>query len=154
LAREIVLDPGEQLRVDGVDVAEAIRSPQVDAAVSIVAANPEVRAEMVARQQAWVEDHGGGVVEGRDIGTVVFPDAQLKIYLTASADERARRRALENSRHDLTAVARALALRDKLDSTRATSPLAAPQDVAADARVVDSTGREAAEVLEEVLAWL
>jgi cytidylate kinase len=154
LAREIVLDPGKQLRVDGVDVAEAIRSPQVDAAVSIVAANPEVRAEMVARQQAWVEDHGGGVVEGRDIGTVVFPDAQLKIYLTASADERARRRALENSRHDLTAVARALALRDKLDSTRATSPLAAPQDVAADARVVDSTGREAAEVLEEVLAWL
>jgi cytidylate kinase len=154
LAREIALDLGEKLKVDGGDVAEAIRAPRVDAAVSLVAANPEVRAEMVARQQAWVEEHGGGVVEGRDIGTVVFPDAHLKIYLTASSEERARRRALEDARQDLRAVTTALARRDKLDSTRAVSPLPSAQDVAADAVVIDSTGLDAIEVLEEVLTWL
>jgi cytidylate kinase len=154
LARGLVLDLGERLRVDGTDATDAIRTPEVDAAVSVVAANPEVRAEMVARQRAWVAHHGGGVVEGRDIGTVVLPDAQLKIYLTASTDERARRRALERAGDDLGAVAKALARRDRLDSTRAASPLPAPQDMAADAVVIDSTGRDAAEVLGEVLGWL
>lgn len=153
LARSLTLDVGERVTVDGTDVTDAIRTPAVDEAVSVVAANPEVRAEMVARQRAWVVEHGGGVVEGRDIGTVVLPDAQLKVYLTASSDERAHRRAQERG-HDPSAVAKALAIRDRLDSTRETSPLPSPKDVAEDAVVIDSTGRDADEVLREVSRWL
>ena len=152
LARDLVFQFGEPFKVEGTDVTEAIRTPEVDAAVSVVAANPEVRAAMVARQRAWMSERGGGVMEGRDIGTVVLPDAQLKIYLTASTDERARRRALERTREDLPAVARALERRDRLDSTRAASPLPTPEEMASDAVVIDSTGRDADEVFREVLA--
>lgn len=154
LARDLVLDVGERVTVDGIDATEAIRTPEVDAAVSVVAANPEVRTQLVARQRAWVAEHGGGVVEGRDIGTVVLPDAQLKIYLTASSHERAHRRAQERDGHSLPAVAEALAIRDELDSTREASPLPSPQDMAEDAVVIDSTGRDANEVFSEVLRWL
>ena len=154
LARDLVLEVGESVTVNGVDVTEAIRTPDVDEAVSIVAANPEVRAEMVERLRAWVAERHGGVVEGRDIGTVVLPDAQLKVYLTASTDERARRRARERGVRHLHEVSAALSLRDRLDSTRATSPLPAPEEAAADAMVIDSTNREANDVLEEVLTWL
>ena len=101
---------GERVTVDGTDVTEAIRGPEVSAAVSAVAANPDVRAVMVQRQREWAAERGGGVIEGRDIGSVVFPDADLKIYLTASADERARRRPEEG--------ADAVARRDRIDSTR------------------------------------
>lgn len=153
LTRRLVLEVAERVTVDGADVTDAIRTPAVDEAVSVIAANPEVRAEMVARQRAWVSERGGGVVEGRDIGTVVLPDAQLKIYLTASSDERAHRRAHERG-HDPSAVARALAIRDRLDSTRKTSPLPSPDEVAADAVVIDSTGRDADDVLREVTKWL
>jgi len=154
VARGIELHVGERVTVDGKDATDAIRTPEVDAAVSVVAANPEVRAEMVSRQRAWIAGRGGGVVEGRDIGTVVLPDAALKVYLTASPDERAHRRALERKGYDLPAIAKALALRDQLDSTRASSPLPSPDDVADDAVVIDSTGRDADAVLEEVLEWL
>jgi cytidylate kinase len=116
----------------------------VSGVVSVVAAHPEVRAEMVRRQRAWVEGHGGGVVEGRDIGTVVFPDAALKVFLTASEEERARRRKVEGSDEGAAALAR----RDRLDSTRAASPLK-PAD---DAVVIDSTGRSAAAVVADVVA--
>lgn len=153
LARELVLEVGERVTADGEDVTDAIRTPAVDEAVSVVSAFPEVRAEMVARQRAWVSKHGGGVVEGRDIGTVVLPDAQLKIYLTASSDERAHRRARERG-HDPSAVARAIAIRDRLDSTRRASPLPSPEEVAQDAVVIDSTGRDADDVLREVAKWL
>ena len=78
--------------VDGVDATIEIRGPEVSRAVSIVAANPAVRAEMVRRQREWVAAHDGGVLEGRDIGTVVFPDAELKVYLTADPEVRAQRR--------------------------------------------------------------
>jgi CMP/dCMP kinase len=84
----------------------------------------------------------------------VLPDAQLKVYLTASRDERANRRANERAGQDLSAVANAIAIRDRLDSTRSASPLPAPEDVSADAVVIDSTNRTADDVLEEVLAWL
>ncbi len=154
LARGLVVEVADRVRVDGADVTDAIRTPAVDEVVSVVAANPEVRAAMVARQRAWVAERGGGVVEGRDIGTVVLPDAQLKIYLTASSDERAHRRAHERVGHDPSAVARALAIRDRLDSTRKASPLPSPEEVAADAVVIDSTGRDAEEVLREVAKWL
>ena len=128
--------------MDGIDVTDAIRGPEVSRAVSVVAANPEVRAVLVERQRQWVAEHGGGVVEGRDIGSVVFPHADLKVYLTATAEERARRRPEEG--------ADAVARRDRLDSTRAVSPLG----VAEGARVVDTTDREVDDIVEEMVAWL
>lgn len=94
-------------------------------------------------------------MEGRDIGTVVLPDADVKIYLTAAPETRAQRRARERGQGDRVGdVEAALSRRDRLDSTRAASPLPSPQDVAADAKVIDSTGKSAREVFEEVLAWL
>ncbi len=155
LARRLVIEVGDRVRVDGRDVTTDIRSAAVDRAVSAVAANPEVRATLVDRQRRWVAERGAGVVEGRDIGTVVLPGADLKIYLTARTDERARRRAVE--RDDGRSVAEIetdLQRRDRLDSTRPHSPLVAPQDVADDAVVIDSTGKSADDVLREVLACL
>jgi cytidylate kinase len=108
-----------------------------------VAAAPGVRTELVRRQREWVEGHGGAVVEGRDIGSVVFPDAEVKVFLTASAAERARRRSLDETADDL-------ARRDLLDSTRAVSPLIVPQG----AVVVDSTGRPIEDVVDEIVAML
>lgn len=127
--------------------SEAIRTPAVNDAVSAVAAVPGVRTELVKRQREWVEEHGGGVVEGRDIGTVVFPDAALKVFLTASDEERARRRGTEVGASDLGEVQADLARRDELDSTRTVSPLR-PAD---DALVIDTTGRTVDEIVEEVL---
>jgi len=154
LARSIDIDQSDGVRVDGRDVTKDIRTEPVDAAVSIVAANPAVRSELVRRQRAWVDEHGGGVLEGRDIGTVVLPGAELKVYLTAAPDERARRRAAERGGvHTVGQVEAALKRRDRLDSTRSTSPLPAP-DQAADAIVVDSTNKSAMSILEEVLGCL
>jgi cytidylate kinase len=154
LARALEIDVGEGVRVDGHDATRAIRTASVDAAVSAVAANPEVRTELVRRQRAWVEEHGGGVVEGRDIGTVVLPDADLKVYLTAAPNERARRRAQERrDSRSVEQVEAELKQRDRLDSTRSDSPLPAP-DQAKDAIVVDSTHKSAASILEEVLRCL
>ena len=151
LARLIPLEvTGSVCVVDGVDATVAIRGPEVTVAVSTVAANPEVRAEMVTRQRAWVIERGGGVVEGRDIGSVVFPDAELKIYLTASPEVRADRRASETQGADTGAVAADIRRRDDADSTREASPLVE----AAGAVVVDTSGLtvdQAADVIEEML---
>jgi cytidylate kinase len=155
MARGLTIDVGDRVTVDGRDVTDEIRTAAVDRAVSPVAANPEVRATLVDRQRQWVARRGAGVVEGRDIGTVVLPDADLKIYLTARTGERARRRAEE--RHDGRSVAEIetdLERRDHLDSTRRHSPLISAQDVADDAVVIDSTGKSAHDVLREVLACL
>jgi len=152
LARGLQLEVADKVIADGEDVTSAIRTPQVDVAVSIVAANPEVRAELVSRQRGWVKEHGGGVVEGRDIGTVVLPDADLKVYLTASTEQRALRRARERGEDDIPLVTEAISRRDRLDSTRPVSPLPSVQDVADDAIVIDSTERDAEAVLDEVLA--
>lgn len=155
VARGLQLEVGDRVVVDGVDATNAIRGPRVDETVSVVAANPEVRAELVDRQRRWVAEHGGGVVEGRDIGTVVLPDADRKFYLTAATGERAARRAGERrDGRSVDEVAEQLARRDRLDSTRRHSPLPGVDDVAADATVVDSTGRSAADVLRQVLACL
>jgi cytidylate kinase len=155
LVGTVTIEVGERVMVDGEDATAAIRSAEVDAAVSAVAANPAVRANLVARQRAWVAQRGGGVVEGRDIGTVVLPDADVKIYLTAATEIRARRRARERADgQSVEAVHDALVRRDRLDSTRAASPLPSPEDVAADATVIDSTGKSTTTVLEEVLACL
>jgi CMP/dCMP kinase len=154
LARSLDIDQSDGVRVDGRDVTKEIRTEPVDAAVSVVAANPAVRTEMVRRQREWVERHGGGVLEGRDIGTVVLPGAELKVYLTAAPDERARRRAAERGGvHTVSQVEAALKRRDNLDSTRSTSPLPAPGQ-AEDAIVVDSTNKSAMSILEEVLGCL
>ena len=142
LAAELALTLESRVLVDGTDVTAAIRSPEVGRAVSVVAALPAVRRQLVARQRAWVAERGGAVVEGRDIGTVVFPEAPLKVYLTASEEERARRR------HDEPPGG--VARRDRIDSSRAASPLVQ----APDARLLDTTGRSVEDVVEEVLSWL
>lgn len=139
-------------RVDGVDATIEIRGPEVTRAVSIVAANPAVRAEMVSRQREWARRRGGGVLEGRDIGTVVFPDAELKVYLTASPEVRAERRSREVTDLDYHTVAADLARRDALDQGREIDPLRAAED--SDAVVVDTTDRTIDEVLEQLLEML
>ena len=143
LAAELDMDVGEQVVVDGKDVTGELRSPEVGRAVSAVAATPGVRTELVRRQREWVEARGGAVVEGRDIGSVVFPDADVKVFLTASAAERARRRELDETPDDL-------ARRDLIDSTRAVSPLVVAQGAA----VVDTTGRPIDDVVDEIVAML
>jgi CMP/dCMP kinase len=147
LSRQIELKVGDTVTVDGADATIEIRSPEVTRAVSIVAANPEVRAELVARQREWAEAHHGGVVEGRDIGTVVFPGADLKVYLTADDSERANRRSKEMLDLRYDQVAADMVRRDHIDSTRAASPLA----VADDAIRLDTTGRPIEDIVEEVL---
>lgn len=109
--------------VDGVDATTQIRGTAVTRAVSVVAANPRVRAEMVSRQREWTRLRGGGVLEGRDIGSVVFPDARLKVYLTARPEVRAARRATEVADLDYGTVAAEIARRDAYDQGRASDPL-------------------------------
>ena len=158
VARRLDLEVGPPVLVDGTDVTTAIRGPEVTAAVSAVSAHPGVRTEMVRRQRQWVADHGPAVVEGRDIGSVVFPQARLKVYLTASDEERARRRAAEVDAFRgrggdptvLRAVAADLARRDTLDSSREASPLT----VAEGAVVIDTTGRTVDEIVTELLERL
>jgi cytidylate kinase len=159
LAAQVDIDVGDKVLVDGYDATIEIRGPEVTRAVSTVAANPAVRTELRDRQRAWADAHGGGVVEGRDIGTVVFPQAALKVYLTADDAERARRRHQEVTalHYDgdspglaVEAVQADLARRDRLDSTRESSPLA----VADDAVVIDTTGRTVDEIVDDVIARL
>jgi CMP/dCMP kinase len=153
-ATQIEFRPGigkVRVCVDGEDVSHDIRTPEVTALSSEVSVVPAVRAAMV-RQQQQMGAHGGVVMEGRDIGTVVFPYADVKIYLDASPEERARRRAADpahasSKTSQLADVATALAERDKSDSTRAISPLA----IAPDATVVDTTGIGVDEVIDRVL---
>jgi cytidylate kinase len=148
LARQIDLTVGGTVVVDGVDATIEIRSPEVTRAVSTVAANPAVRKEMVARQREWADAHGGGVIEGRDIGTTVFPAAPLKVYLTAEDRERASRRSKEMLDLHYDQVAADISRRDHIDSTRPASPLS----VADDAVRIDTTGRDVDAVVGEVLA--
>lgn len=147
IASELSLEVAERVMVDGVDATIEIRSPEVTRAVSEVAANPDVRKELVRRQREWAADHGGGVVEGRDIGTVVFPEAPVKVFMTASDEERAQRRSQEMLDMHYDVVAADIARRDHVDSTRQDAPLA----VAPDAVVVDTTTRSVEQVVELVL---
>jgi cytidylate kinase len=140
----------EAVTIDGADVTRAIRTPEIDRAATAVARLPQVRAALVARQRAYGE-RGGIVMEGRDIGTVVFPHADVKVYLDASPDERARRRALDPAHSGgpvaVADVATALTARDELDRTRPVSPLYAADD----AVIVDTTGKSIEEVVAMVL---
>jgi cytidylate kinase len=154
LTRAMSLEVSDVVVLEGEDVTAAIRAEEIDGVVSEVARHPEVRSELVRRQQAWVRERGGGVLEGRDIGTVVLPDADLKIYLTASEEVRAGRRAGERAvghrPDDVERARRAIDRRDHLDSTRATAPL----QTAPDAVVVDSTSHSPGELVELALKLL
>jgi len=141
---------GGVMLLDGEPVTEAVRAPEVVALVSAVSAFPEVRRVVVQQQRAWVERRGGrAVVEGRDIGTVVFPEAPVKVYLTADAAERARRRAgdAEAAGQSVEAIERQLRARDHADSTREASPLR-PAD---DAVTIDTTALTLEQVVRIVM---
>lgn len=143
LARDVRVATLPRVVVNGRDVEDVIRGDDVNRAVSVVAANPAVRAQMVRRQREFAAAQPAGtVVEGRDITTVVFPHATLKVFLTASLEERARRRGEEGE----ASVAR----RDVADTTRSASPLRQADD----ALVLDTTGRSVDEVVEEIRQWL
>ena len=146
---EIVVDDAG-VRVDGVDATIEIRGPEVTRAVSLVAANPRVREELVRRQREWTVAHGGGVLEGRDIGTVVFPDADLKVYLTAAPEVRAARRSTEVTDLDYEVVAADLARRDALDQGREDSPLTQADD----AVVVDTSDLGVDEIVDALVRKL
>ncbi|MFV0258448.1 MAG: (d)CMP kinase [Acidimicrobiales bacterium] len=146
VARSAVVDlaPDGTVRLDGVDVTAAIRTAAVNEAVSAVAANQSVRAVLVDRQRDWIRERDGGVLEGRDIGTVVFPSARLKVYLTASDVARAARRARDEVNDDHHEVAQALARRDHADATRLVDPLRQADD----AQVLDTTDLSIDEVVD------
>jgi cytidylate kinase len=143
---DIELDAG--VRLDGCDVTEAIRTSEVAQAASRAAADPHVREALVAKQQQLIAS-GDWVAEGRDVGTVVAPAANLKVFLTASPQERARRRAQQLG-VDLHETLAEQTQRDERDTTREHSPLQA----AADAIVLDTTGLTAAEVIERIVGEL
>jgi cytidylate kinase len=136
--------------LDGAPITEAIRNPSVARLASSISTIPHLRQVIVDRQRAWVARHQGeAVVEGRDIGTVVFPEAPVKVYLTAQAGERARRRSRQDEASGLTLeeIERQLRTRDHTDSTRTASPLR-PAD---DAVIIDTTHLTADEVIAIVL---
>jgi CMP/dCMP kinase len=148
--RATIVVEGGTVSIDGHDVTTAIRTPEIDKGAAAVARLPRVREVLVARQRALGRD-GGVVMEGRDIGTVVFPHADVKIYLDASAEERARRRANDpahtGSQSGQAAVAAAIQARDTSDTTRAVSPLT----LAPDSVLIDTTSMPIDEVVERVL---
>jgi cytidylate kinase len=151
LAAAATFEVDGRVRIDGHDVTAEIRTPAIDRAAAVVAQHPAVRAVLVRRQRTYGEA-GGLVMEGRDLGSVVFPEADVKVYLDASADERARRRA-QDAAHSASRVigvehiAEELERRDRTDRTRAVSPLT----LAADAVYLDTTSLPLAEVVERVL---
>jgi len=148
LAERLAIElDGSNVKVDGVDASVEIRGPEVTRAVSEVAANPGVRAEMVRRQREWITSRGGGVVEGRDIGAVVWPEAQPKVYLTARLAVRADRRHKEVEDLEYDRVAADMAARDTIDSTRDASPLQVPEDCV----VIDTTDHTVDEVVDIVM---
>jgi cytidylate kinase len=151
LAGEAAIDVNGTVTINGHDVTQAIRTPEIDRAAAIVARHPEVRAALVARQRAYGVS-GGVVMEGRDIGSVVFPSADVKVFLDADPEERARRRAHDESRGpsrtaDVAHVAEHLRARDTADRTRTVSPLTRTDD----AIYIDTTGVPIDEVVERVM---
>ena len=148
IARDVnVVIERDAAKLNGVDVSTEIRTSEINAIVSIIAAHTPVRDAMREQQRQWIQAQKGGVVEGRDIGTVVFPDAILKVFLTASPEIRAERRVGQTG-GDIKAVAASIAERDHLDSTRLDSPLRPSQGSV----IVDSSNRSIEEVVAEIVA--
>jgi cytidylate kinase len=152
LAEVATFDLGASVWIDGTDVTAAIRTPEIDEAAAIVARHPDVRRVLVARQRAYAGE-GSVVMEGRDIGTVVFPEADVKLYLDATPEERANRRARDAAHaagrqsSGVDTVARALEARDLADRTRTASPLMRSPD----AHYIDTTGVPIEKVVDDVL---
>ena len=147
IANEIHISLHEStVGLNGEDVSEAIRTSDVASVVSLIAVHSPVRDAMRSQQRQWIQQMGGGVIEGRDIGTVVFPNADIKIFLTASPHERAKRRVAQSG-GDLEEVAAGIAERDRIDSTREDSPLVPAED----AVLVDSTGKSIDDVVNEIV---
>ncbi len=147
IARNVkVVIERDAAKLNGVDVSTEIRTSEINAIVSIIAAHTPVRDAMREQQRQWIQAQKGGVVEGRDIGTVVFPDAILKVFLTASPEVRAERRVGQTG-GDIKAVAASIAERDHLDSTRLDSPLRPSQGSV----IVDSSNRTIEEVVAEIV---
>jgi cytidylate kinase len=150
---EVELHDGT-VALGGRDVSATIRGPEVTGAVSQVSSHPAVRDVLVQRQRAWVADHDGGVVEGRDIGTVVLPDAPIKVFLTASDEERARRRRRDEAAAarevDLDALRSAMTSRDRADSSLGRA--VRPEQAAPDALVLDTTACDADDVVAQIVA--
>ncbi|MDP8959149.1 MAG: (d)CMP kinase [Actinomycetota bacterium] len=139
---------GDRTYLDGEDVSRSIRSAEVTGAVSAVSALPAVRRHLVGVQRRWVAERGGSaVVEGRDIGTVVFPAAPVKVFLTARPHTRATRRARDEGSRDVGGVATDLGRRDRADSSRSAAPLRAAED----AVVIDTSELSAGQVARRVL---
>ena len=136
----------DTVTINGHDVTTDIRTGETSKLVSIVATLSGVRSQLRQRQQSWVDERGGGVVEGRDIATVVFPEALLKVYLTASPLVRAQRRVAQFG-GDVEVIAKEIAARDQVDSTRADSPLS----TASDSVVVDTSDRTIDDVVSEIV---
>jgi cytidylate kinase len=150
MAPDVEIDISDgTVTVDGDVATTDIRGRMVTASVSQIAANPTVRAVLVARQRAWVAARAGGVVEGRDIGSVVFPNADLKLYVTASPRVRAQRRAGDVG-GDVDEIEASIIARDRFDSTRADSPLTATDD----AVVVDTTDLDVDQVVDHIMELL
>ena len=150
LARQLDLTVTEEaVLVDGVDATREIRGREVTEAVSAVAANTPVREELRARQRQWADERGGGVIEGRDIGTVVFPDAALKLFVTASPRVRAERRVAELG-GDVDDIASSIAERDRRDMERVDGPLRTAEG----ATVVDTSDLSIDEVVEQIVRLL
>jgi cytidylate kinase len=146
VAPSLRIEVGERVLIDGEDATDQIRTPEVSEAASRAAADPDVRKAMVAEQRRLLSS-GDWVAEGRDIGTVVAPDAAVKVFLTASPEERARRRAVELGADEATVLAEQ-AIRDQRDRTREHSPL----EPAPGAVVIDTTGMTLDEVVARVTA--
>jgi cytidylate kinase len=149
-----MVDGKNRVRIGGDDVSDAIRTPAVSAAASSVSRHGPVRAALLDLQRSLGKNGNGAVLEGRDIGTVVFPDAKVKAFVTASPEERARRRLLELKDKDTAvkyeAVLADIIARDKQDSERPVAPL----KPAPDAVMVDTTGKTLDQVVDEVLALI
>lgn len=151
MAPSLDLEVGDKgVFVDGTDATIEIRGLEVTRAVGAVASNTAVRTELRRRQHEWADAHDGGVIEGRDIGSVVFPDAELKLYVTADVDVRARRRAQEVTDLDYDAVVADIVERDARDRSRPDGRLVEMPD----ATLIDSTGRSVEEIVEEILDLL
>jgi CMP/dCMP kinase len=144
IARDAVIEVGDRVTVDGRDVTDAIRAPQVSEDASRVASDPEVRQALVETQQRLLQ-HGDWVAEGRDIALVVAPDAEVKVFLTATPQERARRR-VQQLGGDLATVLKEQAMRDERDNTPGRSIL----EPAPDAVPVDTTGLTLDEVVGQI----
>jgi cytidylate kinase len=146
-ASSVIELAGDAVALDGRDVSREIRGQAVSDTVSLVAVHSPVRTAMREQQRSWVVAQGGGVVEGRDISTVVFPDAVLKVFLTASPAERARRRVAQSG-GDEASVAASIEERDRIDSSRADSPLRSADDSV----VIDSSELTTDEVVSRIIA--